>query len=159
MLGLSLFHAPWTLVGKAPQVSKNVEFLENFKNVASGRFAANLDDAAEFTAKNAGLSDEAFAAAQEAGKKLAERGTMFGKKTPLEVTAATSTTGAEIGFKRFNKSGLLFDPTMGPIGTRIGAQLEGGITQALAAARARPKRFLTVEGAAAVGGGFSCSNN
>ena len=154
MLGLSLFHAPWTLVGKAPQVSKNVEFLENFKNVASGRFAANLDDAAEFTAKNAGLSDEAFAAAQEAGKKLAERGTMFGKKTPLEVTAATSTTGAEIGFKRFNKSGLLFDPTMGPIGTRIGAQLEGGITQALAAARARPKRFLTVEGAAAVGGGF-----
>ena len=31
--------------------------------------------------KNAGLSEKAFAAAQEAGKKLAEKGTMFGKKS------------------------------------------------------------------------------
>ena len=153
-LGLSLFHAPWTLTSKAPQVSKNVEFLQNFKEVASGRFAANLDDAAEFTALNAGLSEDAFKAAQEASEKLAARGTVFGKKTKLKVSGATATTGAEIGFRRFNKNGLIFDPTAGPLGVRIGAQIEKGITQSLAAARARPKRFLGVEGAAAVGGGF-----
>ena len=50
MLGLSLLHAPWTLTSKALQVLKNMSF-ENFKNVASGRFAANLDDAAEFLQK------------------------------------------------------------------------------------------------------------
>ena len=155
MLGLSLLHAPWTLTSKAPQVSKNVEFLENFKNVASGRFAANLDDAAEFTAKNAGLSEKAFAAAQEAGKKLAEKGTMFGKKVKkFDVTAATTTTGSEIAFKRFNKDGLLFDPTLGPVGSRIGAQFEQGITQSLALARKRAGRFLAIESAAAGGAGL-----
>mgnify|MGYP003126077199 CR=1 FL=1 len=144
MLGLSMLHSPWTLTSKTPQISKNIEFLENFKEVASGRFATNLDDAAEFTAKNAGLSDKAFKAAKEAAGQLAEKGTIFGK----------GTTGAAIGFKRFNPSGLLFDPTKGPIGSRIGVQIEEGISKSLAGARERPIRFGLVETAAGVGGGF-----
>ena len=144
MLGLSMLHSPWTLTSKTPQISKNIEFLTNFKEVSSGRFAANLEDAAEFTAKKAGLSDKAFKAAQEAAGQLAEKGTIFGK----------GATGAAIGFKRFNPSGLLFDPTKGPVGTRIGVQVEEGITKSLAAARERPIRFGLIETAAGVGGGF-----
>ena len=125
MLGLSMLHAPWTLTSKVPQASKNTQFLENFKEVASGRFAANLENAAEFNAKSAGLSEKAFKTAKEASQKVAEKGTMFGKDA----------SGAALGFKKFNPKGLLVDPRKGPLGARVAAQVEEGIGKSLAAAR------------------------
>ena len=144
MLGLSMLHAPWTLTSKVPQASKNTQFLENFKEVASGRFAANLENAAEFNAKSAGLSEKAFKTAKEASQKVAEKGTMFGKDA----------SGAALGFKKFYAKGLLVDPRKGPLGARVAAQVEEGIGKSLAAARERPIRFGLIEATAGFGGGF-----
>ena len=144
MLGLSMLHAPWTLTSKVPQASKNTQFLENFKEVSTGRFGAGLENAAEFNAKNAGLSEKAFKAAQEASQKVAEKGTMFG----------ADASGAALGFKKFNPKGLLVDPRKGPAGVRIASQVEEGIGSSLAAARDRPIRFGLIETAAGFGGGF-----
>ena len=153
-LGLSMLHAPWTLASKTPTVPKSVQFLENFKNVASGRFATGLDDAAEFTAKNAGLSEKAFKAAQEAGEKLSTRGTIFGAGAGLEIPKGVQqATG--IGFKKFNPRGMLFDPTKGPIGARSAAAIEKGVQGSLQQARERWGRFLLVEGTAAGGAGLA----
>ena len=143
-LGLSMLHAPWTLTSKVPQASKNVQFLENFREVSSGRLAAGLEDAAEFTAKRAGLSEKAFKAATDASRKVAERGTMFG----------ADASGAALGFKRFNPKGLILDPRKGPSGVRLAAQVEEGISKSLAGARERYVKFGLLESAAAVGGGL-----
>jgi hypothetical protein len=153
-LGLSMLHAPWTLTSKAPRASKNVEFLENYKNVASGRFAATLDDAAEFTAKRAGLSEKAFKAAQDAGESLATRGTIFGQGAGLEIPKGAQKV---LGFKSFNPAGTLFDPTKGPLGSRIATQVEEGVSKSLAAAREKPVRFGLIEGAAAGGAGVGAA--
>lgn len=155
-LGLSMLHAPWTLASKTPTVPKSVQFLDNFKDVASGRFAASLDDAAEFTAKNAGLSEKAFKAAQEAGENLATRGTIFGQTAGLAIPEGVQkATG--IGFKRFNPSGFLFDPTKGPVGSRVAAAVEKGVAGSLQAAREKPIRFGLIEGAAAGGAGVGAA--
>jgi len=155
-LGLSMLHAPWTLASKTPTVPKSVQFLDNFKDVASGRFAASLDDAAEFTAKNAGLSEKAFKAAQEAGENLATRGRIFGQGAGLAIPEGVQkATG--IGFKKFNPSGLLFDPTKGPIGSRAAAAIEKGVAGSLQAAREKPIRFSLIELGAAAGGGVGAA--
>ena len=155
-LGLSMLHAPWTLASKTPTVPKSVQFLDNFKDVASGRFAASLDDAAEFTAKNAGLSEKAFKAAQEAGEKLATRGRIFGQGAGLAIPEGVQkATG--LGFKKFNPSGLLFDPTKGPIGSRAAAAIEKGVVGSLQAAREKPIRFSLIEAGAAAGGGVGAA--
>ena len=155
-LGLSMLHAPWTLASKTPTVPKSVQFLDNFKDVASGRFAASLDDAAEFTAKNAGLSEKAFKAAQEAGEQLSTRGMIFGQGAGIAIPEGVQkATG--IGFKKFNPSGFLFDPTKGPVGSRVAAAVEKGVQGSLQQAREKYIRFGLVETAAAGGAGVGAA--
>jgi len=144
MFGISMLHAPWSLAGKAKNANNAVDFLDNFRNVASGRFVANADDAIEITARNAGLSEKAYKAAI-AAREASGKGAMFSKP-------GTSAGGINLGFTRFNPSGKLFDPTKGPLGSRIAAGVEGGIQSGLKAGREKPFRFALVESAAALGG-------
>jgi len=155
-LGLSMLHAPWTLASKTPTIPKSVQFLDNFKDVASGRFAANLDNAAEFTAKNAGLSEKAFKSAQEAADQLSTRGLIFGQGAGIAIPQSVQkVTG--IGFKKFNPSGFLFDPTKGPVGSRAAAAIEKGVQGSLQQARDKYIRFGLVETAAAGGAGVGAA--
>ena len=141
-LGLSLLNFPRQVENIANPMAKNVEFLQNFKNVASGDFAAKLNDITKNTAKNAGLSEKYFKMAQEAMEKKNKLGTMFGK-------------GAQknLGIKFFNPGGYLFDPTKGPISERIATSISKGIGASLEFARKKPKRFIGIEGGAAAGAG------
>lgn len=144
MFGLSMLHAPWSLAGKAQNANNAVDFLDNFRNVASGRFTANADEAIEITARNAGLSEKAYRAAV-AARESAGRGAMFSNPK-------TSVGGIDLGITRFNPSGKLLDPTKGPLGARLAAGVEGGVQSGLKAARERPLRFALVESAASLGG-------
>ena len=144
MFGISMLHAPWSLAGKAKNANNAVDFLDNFRNVASGKFVANADDAIEITARNAGLSEKAYKAAI-AAREAAGKGAMFSKP-------GTSAGGINLGLTRFNPSGKLFDPTKGPLGSRIAAGVEGGIQSGLKAGREKPFRFALIESAAALGG-------
>jgi hypothetical protein len=143
MLGLSLLHAPWLLPTKTSSLTKNAEFLENFKNVATGKFASTIKDASELTAKNAGLSEKAFKLAQEAAENRAKFGTMFGEGAQIN-----------LGITRFNPAGFLFDPAKGPIAERLGQTVSSGVRGSLQAAREKPGRFMVVETGAALGAGF-----
>jgi hypothetical protein len=119
-----------------------MQFLSNFKNVAQGGFRQNVDEAFEIAAKRAGLSENQFRNALKAKQITAERGPMFG-----------GTLGQNIGFTRFNPAGTLFDPSKGPISTRVLGGLEGGIKKSAEFASQYPKRFLAAESAAALGAG------
>jgi hypothetical protein len=144
MFGISMLHAPWSLAGKARNANNAIDFLDNFRKVASGKFVANADDAIEITARNAGLSEKAYKAAI-AAREASGKGAMFS-------TPGTSAGGTNLGFTRFNPAGKFFDPTKGPLGSRLAAGVEGGIQSGLKAGREKPFRFALVESAAALGG-------
>ena len=128
-IGLSMLHAPYTLASKKP--AKASEFLENFRNVATGTFANSIDDAAELTAKNAGLSEDMFQRANAARQSFDkfQQGTKF----------AT-------GFNRFKP-----DPRKGPLGARLMDTIPKGIQKSLLDARTKPGGFLALEGLATTG--------
>ena len=142
--GLSMLHSPWAL---SPDKIRRggtgaVEFLSNFKNVASGKFAAEAGEKAiEMTAKNAGLSTRAFSSANKARTAAQVRGPMFGGTKGTNV----------LGLGKINPSGYLVDPLKGPLTGRIMSSVDTGIGKSFEAARLKKKRFLALEGAAAVG--------
>ena len=144
MFAATFLTSPWSLAPKS--ISKGgtgaLGFLENFRNVASGKFAEKADDAFELTAKGSGLSANAFKKANEARDK-ASRGPMFG-----------SGLGIDLGFTRFNPAGFFIDPRKGPVTARVIGGIEGGIQRSLEKARLQPKRFLTIEGAAGLGAAY-----
>jgi hypothetical protein len=148
MYGVSMLHAPWTLVSKGATegAQGSVQFLENFKNVASGQFARNADDAAELTARNAGLTERQFRRAQaaQAAAQAGPRGRMFSR----------TGGGYDLGIFKFNPKGFFFNPVKGPIGARAAAGLEQGVSASLQGARQRPLRFMTIEAGAASGAGL-----
>ena len=136
-LGLSLLHAPWTLASK--KQTAGAELLQNFRNVASGKFAANLKDATELTAKNAGLSEKNFRKALEAQKILQEKGQF----------------SLGLGFNRFNPGGRIIDPTLGPVGERVGEAISKGIQKSLQYGRENASRVIPIEVTAAGGAGIA----
>ena len=142
VFGLSLLTSPWTLTSKSAVMGKNVEFLENFKNVATGRYQAKAADAAEKVATSSGLTAAQYKAASEASGKVAEKGLKFGKEGKYN-----------LGFTRFQPGGLLVDPRKGPLADRVGVAIAQGLETSKKFARARKGRFLGVETGAAVGAG------
>ena len=146
--GVSMLHAPWTMVAKGGKESAQgaVQFLDNFRNVASGQFARNADDAIELTAKNAGLTERQFRRAQ-AAQAAGEAGQMFSKMGK----------GYDLGIMKFNPKGFIFDPRKGSLGARAAAGVEKGVGASLQAARERPLRFMTIEAGAATGAGVGAS--
>jgi hypothetical protein len=142
VLGASVIAAPYTLAGRAGPALNAVEFLDNFRNVAQGRFSAMAGESIELTARNAGLTPRAYQAAV-AAQASAARGPMIGG---VEGTSV-------LGLTRFNPRGYVVDPTKGPLAARIIAGIEGGAGSYVRAARDRPFRFVGFEGLAAVGAG------
>ena len=139
--------APWKLIPKIPKAKTGaIEFVENFKNVASGKFTNVADDAFQMAARDAGLnaaqSQKLFDAARKAREVASQKGPMFG-----------GALGTNLGFTRFNPAGYLADPRKGPLGARIIGGIEGGIEKSLAQARANPRAFLALEGLLATGAG------
>ena len=138
VMAASLLASPWTAAPK--QTTGALEFLGNFSNVASGKFAKTADDAFELTAKNAGLSQKMFERAN-AARIAAQQGPMFG-----------GAKGADIGLGRFNPAGYLVNPAKGPVSSRILGAVETGVGKSMEAARNRPGAFLSLEGLSAAGG-------
>ncbi len=134
----SLIAAP---VSSVKSTTGALEFLGNFGNVASGKFAKVADEAFEVTAKNSGLSEKAFKMANDARLK-AQAGPMFG----------SNAKGVNIGLGRFNPSGYLIDPLKGPVSTRVLGAVEKGVSRSMAAARANPIPYLAIETASGLGG-------
>lgn len=158
-IGLSMITSPWTwAVNKTKMAGSGaIEFLENFKNVASGKF--NYRGAMEATAKNAGISEGSYKSAL-AAREAAKKGAMFGSGSGVDV----------LGLFRFNPSGNILDPVKGPAVARVLGGIEKGFSQSLgrstpeeiakAAASGkigakyaadRPLRFVTIESGAAAG--------
>jgi hypothetical protein len=82
MIGLSLLASPWKLFSSVPKAKTGaIEFVENFKDVSSGKYTAVADEAFQLAARDAGLSkkavDKLFEEAQNARKLASERGLMF----------------------------------------------------------------------------------
>jgi len=151
MIALSMLASPWKLFSSVPKAKTGaIEFLENFKNVSSGKFTDVADQAFQLAARDAGLSERAaaklFEKAQNARKVASERGEMFG-----------GALGKDLGFTKFNPAGYLFDPRKGPVGTRVVGGIESGIEKSLAAARDKPGRFLFAEGAVAGASGLGAA--
>ena len=138
--GLSTLHAPWTMVSKNPKLSRSSVFLENYRNVANGKFASKIDDAAELTAKNAGLSPKAYDAALNARKIKESQGMMFG-----------------LGFGRVNPKGKLFDPTLGPLGERVADAAGKGVSESLSYARDNKGKFFALESVSSGGAGLGAA--
>jgi hypothetical protein len=143
VLGASVIAAPYTLAGRAAPALNAVEFLNNFRNVAQGRFSAMAGEAIELTARNAGLTPRAYQAAV-AAQASAARGPMIGG---VEGTSV-------LGLTRFNPRGYVLNPAQGPVAARIIAGIEGGASSYAAAAAKRPFRFVGFEGLAASGAGM-----
>ena len=139
ILAASLIMQPWKAAPKGSTGA--LEFLSNFTNVSSGKFARIADEAFEVTAKNSGLSEKAFKVANDA-RLSAQRGPMFG-----------GAMGVELGLARFNPAGFLVDPRKGPVGTRILGGIEKGIGKSMQVARDYPKTYFGVEGASVAGAG------
>ena len=139
--GMSLLATPWRFFSKQAEKSATgaLEFLDNFKNVSSGKFAQVADEAFEVTAKNAGLSQKAFDAAMKA-RTDATRGEMFG-----------GALGTNLGLTKFNPAGYILDPRKGPATARIIGGVEKGIQASRKLARENPKSYLGLE--ATVAGG------
>ena len=140
VLAASLIMQPWKAAPKG--ATGALEFLSNFTNVSSGKFARIADEAFEVTAKNSGLSEKAFKVANDA-RLSAQRGPMFG-----------GAMGVELGLARFNPAGFLVDPRKGPVGTRILGGIEQGIGKSMQVARDYPKTYFGVEGASVAGAGL-----
>ena len=138
MMAGSLIAAPLSSV---KNTTGALEFLGNFSNVASGKFAKVADEAFEVTAKNSGLSEKAFKMANDA-RIAAQAGPMFG----------ANAQGVNIGLGRFNPAGYLIDPLKGPVSTRVLGAVEKGVSRSMAAARANPIPYLAIETASGLGG-------
>jgi len=151
VIALSMLASPWKLVSSVPKAKTGaIEFLENFKNVSSGKFTGVADEAFLLAARGAGLSKRAaaklFEKAQNARKVASESGPMFG-----------GALGKDLGFTKFNPAGYLFDPRKGPVAARVVGGIESGIEKSLAKARDKPGRFLLAEGAVAGGSGLGAA--
>ena len=147
MFALSMLASPWKLAPSIPKAKTGaIEFLENFKQVSTGKFTDVADEAFQLAAKNAGLSEKAtaklFEKASKARATASQSGPMFG-----------GGLGVNLGITRFNPAGYAFDPRKGPVGTRIVAGMEGGIDKSMKFARENPKRFVGAEGLVGVGAG------
>jgi hypothetical protein len=143
VMGLSMLTAPWTMITKAPRIASATgaaEFLDKFKNIASGRFGQVADDAIELTAKNAGISEKSFRQALEASKNI-------------NLPKFGGPVGYNLGFTRFNPAGTLFDPAKGPLAARFLGAFESGSGTVLRNARTKPIPFVGLETAAATGSG------
>ncbi len=138
VMAASLLAAPWTAAPK--QTTGALEFLGNFSNVATGKFAKNADEAFELTAKNAGLSEKMFKKAN-AARIAAQQGPMFG-----------GAKGVDIGLGRFNPAGFLVNPAKGPVSSRVLGAVETGVGKSMEAARNRPGAFLSLEALSGAGG-------
>jgi len=146
-MALSLLASPWKLITNIPKAKTGaIEFLENFKNISSGKFVDVADEAFQLYAKNAGLSDKAarklFETASKARLAGSKKGPMFG-----------GGIGVDIGLSRFNPAGFLLDPRKGTGGARVIGGIEGGIEKSMKFARENPKTFLGTEAAVAAGVG------
>ena len=133
------------LTGRVKPTLGAIEFLNNFRNIVRGNPGALVpvgNEAIELTARNAGLSANAYRSAV-AARDAAARGPMIGG---VEGTSI-------LGLTRFNPKGYVFNPAQGPLAARIVAGLEGGASRYVAAARDRPFRFVGFEGLAAGGAG------
>ena len=128
---------PWKAAPKS--TTGALEFLGNFTNVSSGKFSKIADEAFEVTAKNSGLSEKAFKAANDA-RIAAQKGPMFG-----------GSMGVDIGIARFNPAGFVFDPRKGPMAERVLGGIETGISKSMQAARDYPKTYLGIETASGLG--------
>lgn len=151
MFVASMLASPWKLAPSIPKAKTGaLEFLENFKNVSSGKFKDVGDEAFKLAARDAGLSEQAtaklFERAQRARQVASERGPMFG-----------GALGKDLGFTKFNPAGYLFDPRKGPVGARVVGGIESGIEKSMAAARDKPGRFLAAEGVVAAGTGVGAA--
>lgn len=138
VMAAGVLASPFTAASK--HTSGALEFLGNFTNVASGKFAAVADDAFELTAKNAGLSPQMFKKANEA-RIAAQKGPMFG-----------GAIGVDIGLGRFNPAGFLVNPAKGPVSSRVLGAVEKGVATSVEAARRRPGSFLALESLGIAGG-------
>jgi len=151
MIALSMLASPWKLAPSIPKAKTGaIEFLENFKNVSSGKYTNVADEAFQLAARDAGLSEKAaaklFENARNARQIASERGQMFG-----------GALGTDLGFTKFNPAGYLFDPRKGPVSARVVGGIEGGIEKSMAAARDKPGRFLAAEAAVAGGSGLGAA--
>jgi len=138
VMAASLVLAPWQQAPKA--TTGALEFLGNFTNVSSGKFAKIADEAFEVTAKNSGLSEKAFKAANDA-RLTAQAGPMFG----------AGAQGVNIGLGRFNPAGYVFNPLKGPVSTRVLGAVEQGVGRSMQVARNNPIPYLAIEGASGAG--------
>lgn len=145
-MGLSMLVSPWKFTKLPKAETGALSFLENFKQVSSGKFSGVADEAFQITAKNAGLSEKAatklWEQASKARQVASERGAMFGGEL-----------GVNLGRIKFNPAGYVLDPRKGPLGVRGIAGIEKGIEASLAWARNNPRKFLATEGLTALGTG------
>ena len=147
MFALSMLASPWKLASGVPKAKTGaIEFLENFKQVSTGKFTDVADEAFQLAAKNAGLSEKAaaklFEKASKARAAASQSGPMFG-----------GGLGVNIGLTRFNPAGYAFDPRKGPVGTRLVGGIEGGIDKSMKFARENPGKFLGAEALVGIGSG------
>jgi hypothetical protein len=142
VFGASVVAVPGLLSRGVKPTLGAVEFLDNFRNVAQGRFSAMAGEAIELTARNAGLTPRAYQAAV-AAQASAARGPMIGG---VEGTSI-------LGLTRFNPRGYVLNPAQGPVAARIIAGIEGGAGSYVRAARDKPFRFVGFEGLSAAGAG------
>ena len=151
MIGLSMLASPWKLAPSIPKASTGaLEFLENFKNVSSGKIATVADEGFQLFARNSGLGQKQaaklFEKASRARAAASQKGKMFG-----------GGLGVNLGIAKFNPAGYLLDPRKGPLGARIIGGLESGIGKSLEAARKNTKTFLGLEGSVAAGSGYAAN--
>jgi hypothetical protein len=142
VFGATVIASPYTLVGKVKPALGALEFINNFRTVAQGRFNPVAGQALELTARNAGLSVSGYKSAV-AAQDAALRGPMIGGTTGTNV----------LGLTRFNPRGYVLNPTQGPVAARIIAGIEGGAGQYVATAAKKPFPFIGFEGLAAAGAG------
>jgi hypothetical protein len=148
MFMLSMLASPWKLAPSIPKAKTGaIEWVENFKNVSSGKFTDVADEAFQLAARDAGMSEKAaaklFEKARNARQIASERGQMFG-----------GALGKDLGITKFNPAGYIFDPRKGPVGARAIAGIEGGIGRSMAEARDKTGRFLAAEGLVAGSAGL-----
>ena len=137
---LSMLPMPWRLSPSASAVDTGaLTFLENFKNVSSGKFKDVADEGFLRIASELGLSDKAakklFERASKARATSSEMGPMFGGQF-----------GTNLGFTRFNPAGFFVDPRKGPMSVRALGALERGIDKSMEFARQNPKGYVAAEG-------------
>lgn len=151
MFMMSMLASPYKLIPNIPKAKTGaVEFLENFKNISSGKFTDVADDAFKMAARDAGFTEagaaKLFERARRAREVASQSGPMFG-----------GALGKDLGITKFNPAGYFFDPRKGPVGARVIGGIEGGIERSMAAARDKPGRFLAAEALVGAGTGLGAA--